>query len=234
MFGVISKLFCPFKRVANSACTVIKNILFPPFCFFCKEYLEKRDIFCKSCYKKIIPVVTHTVQVTQKYSVKIFAISDYKDPIRSLILSKGNSDIVSSYKLGELIWELTYLKNAEFDIIVPIPLHWQRYAQRGFNQAEKMAQAISQKSGKPVINLLRRKKMTKRQSGLTPEKRILNLSRAFELTGDVLEDIKNYKNKKILIVDDLFTTGSTIKFATKELLKLKPAQVIVAVAARVT
>jgi len=222
-----------FYTFFNYSYAFIKNIISPPFCFYCKEYLDKPDVFCQNCYKKIIPVVSYTLQVTQKHSVKVFAISDYKDPIRSLILSKGSSDIVSSYKLGELMWEFTYLKNAEFDIIVPIPLHWQRYAQRGFNQADEMARAISQKSSKPVVNLLKRKKITRRQSGLTPEKRTLNLSGALGLVGGEPEYLQGYKNKKILIVDDLLTTGSTITFATKELIELKPTQVIAVVASRV-
>jgi len=212
----------------------LRNLLSPPFCFYCKDYLEKREVFCPSCYQCIIPIVTHIVQVTQKHSVKVFAISNYKDPIKSLILSKGNSDIVASYKLGELIWGLTHLKNAEFDIIVPVPLHWQRYAQRGFNQAYEMAKAISHKSGKPVATILKRKKITKRQSGLTPEKRLVNLSGAFTLFINNTGDLQKYKNKKILLVDDLMTTGSTIKFATKELSKLNPKQIIAAVACRVT
>jgi len=208
----------------------LKDIISPPFCLYCKDYLHERDIFCKECYNVICPVVTHAIEVTKKYQVKVFAISAYKDPVKSLILSKGSSDIVASRKLGDLIWQLTHLKNAHFDYIVPIPLHWQRYAQRGFNQAVEIAQVISKKSGKPVANILKRKKRTKRQSGLEPNKRILNLSGAFELN---VKDCEKYKNKNILIVDDLITTGSTIRFACKHLIALKPKSILAAVACRV-
>jgi len=218
------------KKSCNFFITFLKNIIAPPFCLYCKDYLSKRTILCKRCYNAVYPIVTHTIQVTKKYQVKVFAISDYKDPIRSLILSKGSSDIVAIRNLGDLIWELTYLKNAQFDYIVPIPLHWQRYAQRGFNQADEIAHVISKKSGKPVVNLLRRRKRTKRQSGLEPSQRIVNLSGAFELKG---ADHITYKDKNILIVDDLLTTGSTIRFACKQLIALKPKSIIVAVACRV-
>jgi len=219
-----------FKKNYQLFAAFLKNSIAPPFCLYCKDYLCIRKIFCNECYDAICPVVTHTIAVTKKYQVKVFAVSDYKDPVKSLILSKGSSDIVSSRKLGELIWELTYLKNTQFDCIVPIPLHWQRYARRGFNQAAEIAQVIGKKSGKPVANLLKRKKRTKRQSGLEPSKRIVNLSGAFELQ---VKEPQKYKDKHILIVDDLMTTGATIRFACKNLIALQPKSITVAVACRV-
>ncbi|MFC1842319.1 ComF family protein [Candidatus Dependentiae bacterium] len=232
----IMALFELIKRPYN----FIKDLIYPPFCFFCKDFLQakqdtqNRQVFCKKCYNAITPVVTSTIEVTKKYKIKVFAISDYKNPIRSLILAKGSSDILSAQKLGELIWELTYLKNAEFDYIVPIALHWRRYAQRGFNQASEIARAISKKSGKPVIDLLKRTKSTRRQSELVPSKRLLNVHDAFELDMQVLEkNLGKYKNKKILLVDDLMTTGATLKSAAKVLIVLKPKSIVAAVASRV-
>ena len=212
----------------------VKNLVYPQFCFYCKDFLQDKSVFCKTCYEAIKPVVTTTVEVTKKYKVKVFAISEYKFPVRSLVLAKGGSDIVASRKLGELAWELTYIKNAEFDFIVPIPLHWKRYAERGYNQAHQMANIISKKSGKPVVNLLKRVKSTQRQSELSPHNRILNVVDAFELNLKVFKKNKHeYKNKKILIVDDLLTTGSTIKSATRVLIELKPEGVLAIVACRV-
>lgn len=179
-------------------------------------------------------MVTVTIEVTKKYKVKVFSISEYKYPVKSLVLAKGGSDILSSRALGQLAWDLTYLKNAEFDYIIPVPLHWRRYAERGFNQAQEMANVISKKSGKPVVNLLKRVKSTQRQSELSPQNRVLNVHDAFELNiKNLPEYIKKYENKKILIVDDLLTTGSTIKSMTKVLIELKPESVIAIVACRV-
>jgi len=220
-------------QLALSSYNFIKDLIFPPFCLYCKEFLDNKNIFCTSCYNSITPIVTMTVDVTKKYKMKLFAISDYKDPIRALILSKGSSDIVAARKLGELLWELTYLKSADFDYIVPIELHWRRYASRGFNQAFEMAKSISKKSGKPVVNLLQRTKSTQRQSELLPAQRAVNLSGAFELSDIGVQNIKKYKYKKILLVDDLMTTGATLKSAAKVLTKLQPKELIVAVACRV-
>lgn len=208
------------------------GFIYPNFCFYCKDFLQDKSVFCQSCKDKIRPVVTTNLEVTNKYKVKIFAISEYKYPIKSLVLAKGGSDIVASRKLGELAWEMTYIKNVDFDFIVPIPLHWKRYAERGFNQAQEMANAISKKSGKPVVNLLKRVKSTQRQSELSPSGRALNVHDAFVLNLDQ-ELKKNYECKKFLIVDDLLTTGSTVKFATKVLIGLKPDSFTAIVACRV-
>lgn len=206
------------------------DIFYPPSCFFCKNFLKKRSILCDRCSDHINPIVSTTVNVTKKYSVKVFSISDYKDPIRSLILSKGSSDIVSSRKLGDLIWDRTNINNVDFDFIVPIPLHWTRFARRGFNQAEEMARTISQRSNKKLITILSRTKKTKRQSELSPENRFENVKNVFKLN---VKDISEYKNKNLLIVDDLMTTGSTIKAAARALIYLKPLSISAVVASRV-
>jgi len=230
---VFYKLKKSAKKLSFSSYNFIKDLLYPPVCFYCKTYLSRNATFCKYCYDAITPIVTTTITVTKKYNIKVFAISAYKDPIRALILSKGSSDIVASRKLGELIWELTYLKNAEFDYIVPIALHWQRYASRGFNQAHEMANSIAKKSGKPVVSLLIRKKKTRRQSELVPSQRAVNVSDAFVLSDLALKNKKAYKNKKFLIIDDLLTTGSTMKSAARVLLQLQPKEIVAAVASRV-
>lgn len=207
------------------------DLIYPEYCFYCKDFLPKRgDIFCKKCFDLIKPIVSIEIEATKKHKVKIFAISDYKFPVKSLILAKGSSDIVASRSMGRLAWDLTYIKNIDFDIIVPIPLYWKRYAERGYNQADQMAKEISKKSGKPVINLLKRIKSTRRQSELSPANRSINLHDAFEINKKY---IAGYREKKILLVDDLFTTGSTIKFATKVLGKIDPKSVQAIVACRV-
>ncbi|MGK3945895.1 hypothetical protein ABK046_47060, partial [Streptomyces caeruleatus] len=84
----------------------------------------------------------------------MFAISDYEYPLRSLVQAKQYGNRCASRQLGQLLWEHTPLTQIQFDIIVPIPLHWTRYAWRGFNQSEEMARVVSEYSGKPVVKLL--------------------------------------------------------------------------------
>ncbi|MCF6276261.1 MAG: ComF family protein [Candidatus Magasanikbacteria bacterium] len=92
----------------------------------------------------------------------------------------------------------------EIDAIVPVPLHPRRFAERGFNQAEIIAQSLSKVLEKPVVNLLKRKRYTKQQAKLKKHKRIKNVVGAFTTQKDF------QKYNRVLLVDDVYTTGSTI------------------------
>lgn len=209
----------------------IMYLIVPPFCVYCKQWLSERLIFCMRCNDLIQPIVSTQIAITASVSMSIFAISPYQEPLKSLILAKLQSQRLSSLQLGALMWELTSLDNLNFDFIVPIPLHWTRYAHRGYNQAEVIASIIAQKSGKPLVNLLKRRKRTLFQAQLSVEERSLNLQDAFDLTISQ-EDLKRYSGKIILLVDDLMTTGSTFKTAAKKLLLVKPANIYGVVACR--
>jgi competence protein ComFC len=207
----------------------IGQILSPPFCEFCKDFIEERTIFCKKCFDKIKPVVSARLAITPTQVLKVYAISNYKDPPRSLILAKKWSNQLASKQLAQLIWDMTNIKNIDFDLIVPIPLHWTRYIKRGFNQSQVIANEISKKSNKPLENILKRVKKTDYQLFLTAQERLINVKDAFQLK----ENNNIYQGKHLLIVDDLLTSGATLKAAAKELLKLKPAQISAVVACRV-
>lgn len=207
----------------------IKNILAPPFCVQCQVFLNTHTFLCQSCIGTIMPVVTKTLIITKKYSAKVYAVGQYKDPLRSLIMAKHVGNRLASVQLGQLLWERTDIRFADFDIIVPVPLHWTRHAQRWFNQSEIMAQYISSQSGKPVISLLQRVKRTKLQAGLTKQERHANIEKAFMLTKDAY----SYKGKKILLIDDVMTTGTTLHACSRKLVDLKPEQLCIGVVSRV-
>ena len=127
----------------------------------------------------------------------------------------------------------TNLATHEFDYIVPVPLHWARYAARGFNQAHEMAKVIGSVRNKPVRRVVRRVHKTAFQSSLSSKERQENVKSAFDihywykLTGtDFL------KNKHVLIVDDLCTTGATLVHVAKVLAKFKPASLTAFVGCR--
>lgn len=207
----------------------IKNLIAPSFCVYCKQWLLEPLILCNQCKDLIEPVVSTKISITSTISMKVFAISSYQAPLKSLILAKAQSQRLASKQLGTLIWTFTSIKNVDFDYIVPIPLHWTRYAYRGYNQSEVIASVIAQKSGRPRVELLKRNRRTLFQSQLNVEQRFDNVHNAFDL---LKVDSELYKDKHLLLVDDLMTTGSTLKTAAKKLLVLKPATITAVVCCR--
>jgi len=218
------------KKVIKQLCNYVVNLIAPPYCAYCRDFLKIESVFCNSCHKKIIPVVSISLQITKTKAIKVFAVSDYKEPIKPLILAKGWSNIVASKQLGQLIWQLTYFNNIPCDVLVPIPLHWMRFSWRGYNQAYEIAKELSKKSGKPVEQLLKRTKYTAHQSKLKHDKRAENVKNIFAINGS---EKNKYQDKHIVLVDDLMTTGATLRAAAKELYKLKPASINTVVACRV-
>jgi len=116
----------------------------------------------------------------------------------------------------------------QFDIIVPVPLHWTRALTRGFNQSELFAGEIARVFSKKICHDLKRGKRTARQAKQRGVKaRISNLKHAF-----FVKNSNNVKNHAILLVDDILTTGATLASAANALLDAGAGQVYVLVIAR--
>ena len=92
-------------------------------------------------------------------------------------------------------------RDEAFDLIVPVPLHWRRRLQRGFNQADLLARGLSRATGIGVLSALRRVRSTSTQAGLSNRSRRQNVTRAFRS--------RNVAGKRILLIDDVLTTGAT-------------------------
>ncbi|MBP6870035.1 ComF family protein [Candidatus Babeliales bacterium] len=214
-----------------SAYTYFTYFLAPPFCLFCSESLHERKALCTNCSLQVLPIVPFDFYLGKEKIVKVFAVSAYKDPLRSLVLAKHANNETYIRLLADFIAGQAIVARLDFDIILFIPLHWTRYASRGFNQAEIIAQAVAQKTGKFVIPAIVRSKKTEFQARLSVEAREQNVQNAFTVDPKYAQQITG---KKILLVDDLFTTGSTVKSVAQILFKFKPASVDVFVACRVT
>lgn len=202
----------------------------PSLCAYCRAFLSTRTIFCADCNNKIIRIVSKQIDLTANFSMTVFAISDYKDPLKRLILAKSWSDSLASYQMGQLLWEMTPIQHLDYDVIVPIPLHWTRYAWRGFNQAHEIARVISANKKVPIEYLVVRRKKTVFQSAVPSAGRVENVKDAFVLDNALAHQ---YEGKHILLVDDLMTTGATLRAVGKVLLQLKPRKITVAVVCRV-
>ncbi len=133
-----------------------------------------------------------------------FAYGEYDGPLRKLIhLFKYGRVKPLAKPLARLMAE-SLPREHRFDLVVPMPLHWTRQWNRGFNQAELLAKVLSKCLDAPVVRALRRKRRTAPQAGLTNSERRLNVSGAFALNPRV-----SVKDRHVLLVDDVMTTGAT-------------------------
>lgn len=120
---------------------------------------------------------------------------------------------------------------AEADAIVPVPLHWRRLWARRFNQSAALAQVIAQESGVAVLfDALDRVKATVQQVGLTRAQRAENIQGAFKVPDAGKAAVAG---RRLVLVDDVLTTGATVEGCTKALLRAGAAHVDVLVFARV-
>lgn len=126
-----------------------------------------------------------------------------------------------AHTLGAMMAD-TYLKyNMQGEIIVPVPMSEKDVKKRGFNQAEILAYEVGRRLNIPVLPALVKVKDTLEQKELSGRERAINLERAFEVV------YPHVKDRKILLVDDVFTTGATANECAKVLLKAKCKEVSV-------
>jgi ComF family protein len=95
-------------------------------------------------------------------------------------------------------------REQSFDAVVPVPLHWRRRLERGFNQSALLAQAVARRYGLTVVAALRRQRATPAQAGLTNARRRANVAAAFAVKRN-----KAVAGRRILLIDDVMTTGAT-------------------------
>ena len=210
------------------------SLLFPSSCRSCSVCISGKQVFCPACQATIKHVPSCSLQLTPKYSLTVHAIGSYTDPLRSLILRKKRFDRLAGRQLAGLMGQMLSVCPPKFDYLVPIPLHWTRYARRGFNQSYEMARVLSKKWNIPVLRLLKRGQRTKYQSSLSHELRQENVRNVFVVRRkycDIYQSI--VRNKTIVFVDDLCTTGATLKNAALVLLPGRPESFSAVVACRV-
>jgi ComF family protein len=150
----------------------------------------------------------------------------FNDPFREVIHHLKYSDRVSLARpLGRLLCECLEREAFQGHVVIPVPLHRKRERRRGFNQARLIAESLTQLNRTIDTGILHRKKNTPSQTGLSRSQRTLNLAGAFEVRGRVPECV--------IVVDDVYTTGSTLHEVAKTLKRHGAIRVEVLTVARV-
>jgi ComF family protein len=191
----------------------LREFLFPNHCFLCDEKLNFSEKYiCENCVARLESFSLDELieyrknNLSEAYFCFIgFHFDKYSKRLVHLLKYRKSKHL--GYKLSEILDEKFHedLKFIQLDVILPCPLSKEREKEREFNQAEVLAYEVSKNLGIRLSkNELIRVKSTKSQANLSQKKRLKNLTGAFEFNPQ-----KSYK--KILIVDDVITTGSTMK-----------------------
>lgn len=203
----------------------VLDFLFPPSCFGCGKFLEKHSLLCTDCENEIerthepicftcglpLPFGQDSCSDCSNEGILFYrTFAEYTETVRHLIhaFKYYNRDDIGGYfgsHLGETVMRESVF--AGFDLCIGVPLYPTRKRERGYNQSDIIAGAISKKSGIPhATTAVRRVKPTKSQTKLNLEQRQKNVSNIFKISKP--EDITG---KNVIIIDDVITTGSTIK-----------------------
>lgn len=198
----------------------ILNIIYPPLCEACQVKIDPESGYaclCKNCVSKI-KILNPPAAITRCDNIKVWAVCGYEGIAKDCIhLFKYNNRISLSKPLADIMSNFTNknLADKKFDMIVPVPLHKTKMRERGFNQAELLARRLGKNTNRILcLDAVKRIKPTASQTGLSKTKRFTNLKGAFKIT-----DGGKVSGKRILLIDDVFTTGSTISECAKTLLK---------------
>lgn len=178
-------------------------------CVYCGREIPEKAVCCATCAKEVAALYNSDGIVGGiLYAYK------YDGPIRTLIHSFKYDDMPRHAMLiAQLMHE--YLAghfHVDIDLLTFIPIHQNKLRQRGFDQAEHIAMYLGTLMGVPVKKLLVRRKDTLPQFSLSAKQRAKNMADAFVLVPGA-----DIENKNILVVDDIYTTGSTMGEALRQL-----------------
>ena len=235
----------------RTAFTAVTDFLLPPICISCRARIETHGLLCGVCFARIdffAPPVCDRLGVPLPYdtgapalSASALASPPVYDRARAIgAYTETMRDLIQSFKYRDRQEGLALFSRwlaragaellADADLIVPVPLYRSRLWWRRFNQSALLAQGVSRLAHVPAdCFLLKRVRRTSSQVGLSAEQRKRNVAGAFKVDPARQNAIKD---KKIVIVDDVITTGATVEACTRVLRRAGAARIDVLALAR--
>lgn len=213
------------KRLWND----LLDLFYPNSCCACAlPLVGNEEVICTNCRLSLPRSHSHLIEIpelTNKFAGKVLANSVYtflkfekQGKVQRLLHQlkyKNRPDVGQA--LGRLYGQELRMANVneQLDLLLPVPLHRRKLAQRGYNQSDTIAEGLSETLTVDwSATILKRSKFTSTQTRKTRMERFENVSGIFEVTAP-----ERIKGKRIGIVDDVVTTGSTLESAINELLQ---------------
>ncbi|MDD3376329.1 MAG: phosphoribosyltransferase family protein [Candidatus Riflebacteria bacterium] len=204
------------------------NAFFTHRCHLCRSVTEFRTSLCNDCAQKISKVMSCPKPVFDtKFKGRILTLSSYDGLVSDAI--KIVKYKPSKCLLNELIQICLDVPDFEEffrsdDVLVPAPMHYSRQKKRGFNQAAEIAKAFARKFNCQYAEPLIRVKAVKAQAECTEKERRTNLENVFAISDDYLPE--KFYGRRIIIIDDVATTGTTLLKCSQQLEALNPSEII--------
>ena len=218
--------------------SMLLDLAYPPVCIGCDAPIATPDAFCVNCFNGLRPITAPLCpRLGLPFAVSLGpdalsaeAIADpppFERARAAVIYNDVAKPLVSRLKYGDrpelarfcarLMASAGHELWADRPLLVPVPLHPARQWERRYNQSAELALALGRLTGFAVdTGLVRRSRKTRQQVGLSSDGRARNVSGAFAVHPDILV---RTKGRRIVLVDDVYTTGATTKAVTRTLLR---------------
>jgi ComF family protein len=244
-------------NVRSAAAAVGKSLLglvYPPQCVLCSVDLPAAHdglMLCAGCRENLSPpvvgwcgrcgaplnIVAAAADECSLCAGQVFAwertvaLGRYQGELGAAVrrTKTAKASAVTMALAGLLVHQRgDVLRQLQTAAVVPMPMHWARRVRRGINGPELIAETVAQRLGLPLVNqCLQRTQLTRLQTELSPTERQVNQRNSFRVRR-----VHRVKGKRILLIDDVLTTGATANVAAKALLKAGATTIFVAALAR--
>lgn len=200
----------------------LRNVSRVPVCPSCLRLPKplQAEFFCRSCRTAFVSSFSLDEQgfcaVCRESLVNFdaaYSFGAYEGGLRKLIHLFKYGKVESLAEPLSKFLLLAIPLEAQFDTVIAMPMHWRKQWERGFNQAKLLAEPVARRYGLTVADPLRRTRYTKAQAGLNEAQRRDNLKNSFYVRHP-----EQVAGKRVLLIDDVFTTGATLR-AAAEILK---------------